>query len=100
MKANTARVKMMTACGDATVSAQIDYADGDTSGLEVGYSTNLEDGRDLAATFSADSKDLEIQVVDTKFEDGATWTATANVATNDARMMEGAKLSLKRSWAW
>ena len=100
VKTQNMRVKMMTALGDATVSAQVDYADGDTSGLEFGYASNLEKGRDLTATYSADDKDLEIEIVDTNFESDATWTATANLPTTDGNMVDAATLTLKRSWAW
>jgi hypothetical protein len=102
MKANTARVKLMSKLGDDRVSAQVDYAtDGGASGLEVGYQRELESGRDLEATFRPDSKELDVELVDEKFEKGATWTAKASVGLENAgNVLDDAKVTLKRSWAW
>merc|ERR1719183_58328 len=92
-----ARVKMMTALGDATVSAQVDYKDGDISNLEVGYDTNLKDGRDLSVTYT--DSELEVELTDTTFEDDATWTATATMKQPELDL-DDLKLTLKRSWSW
>jgi len=100
VQAKTARVKMMSALGSDkdSVSAQVDYAtDGGATSYEVGYSRNLEDGKDVSATFTPDSNTLEVEYTDTKFESGATWTATATVDTGDAA---AAAVTLKRSWSW
>ena len=106
VKAQTARVKLMSklGSGDDRVSAQIDYAtQGGATTYEVGYDRNLEDGRDVSATFKPDSKNLEIDYVDNNFEKGATWTATANVPLENGgsnNILDAAKLTLKRSWQW
>ena len=106
VKAQTARVKLMSklGSGDDRLSAQIDYAtQGGATTYEVGYARNLEDGRDVSATFKADSKKLEIDYVDNNFEKGATWTATANVPLENGgsnNILDAAKLTLKRSWQW
>jgi hypothetical protein len=106
VKANTARVKLMTKLGGNSdnVGVQVDYnQDGGASGLEVSYDHNLEDGRDVSATFRPDSKDLEVEYVDNKFESGASWTATANVPLENGgsnNILDAAKLTLKRSWSW
>jgi len=103
VKAKKARVKLMSALGDSdSVSAQIDYdtTSGD-SALEVGFSRQLKDGQSLSATLTPASKDLEVELVDSSFENGATWTATANVGLDDASSIaDNAKVTLKRSWAW
>lgn len=102
VQAKTARIKMMSAMGGGDVSAQVDYSvDGGAASYELGYSRSLEDGKDMSATFSPDSKQLEVEYVDNKFENGATWTATATVPVDDVgNVMDAAKLTLKRSWAW
>jgi len=102
VQAKTARVKMMSALGGGDVSAQVDYnTDGGSATYEVGYSRSLEDGKDVIATLNMDSKELEVEYVDNKFESGATWTATATVPVEDAgSVMDAAKLTLKRSWSW
>lgn len=106
VKAQTARVKLMSklGSGDDRLSAQIDYAtQGGATTYEVGYDRNLEDGRDVSATFKPDSKNLEIDYVDNNFEKGATWTATANVPLENGgsnNILDAAKLTLKRSWQW
>jgi len=103
VQAKTARVKMMTALGgDNKVSAQVDYnTDGGATAFEVGYSRSLEDGKEVSATFTPDSKELEVEYVDSKFENGATWTAKATVDTNDpSSVLDATKLTLKRAWSW
>jgi len=103
VQAKTARVKLMSAMGDSDkLSAQVDYdVDGGSSSFEVGYSHNLEDGKDVSATFTPDDNELEVEYTDTKFESGATWTATATVPVDDANnVLDAAKLTLKRSWNW
>jgi hypothetical protein len=104
VQAKTARVKMMSALGSTKdrISAQVDYAtDGGAMAYEVGYSRNLESGKDVSATFSPDSKNLEVEYVDSKFENGATWTAKATVPMDDAsNIMDSAKVTLKRQWTW
>jgi len=84
------------------VSAQVDYnVDDSAASYEVGYSRNLDDGKDISATFTPDSNELEVEYVDTKFESGATWTATATVDTADtANVLDNTKFTLKRSWTW
>jgi hypothetical protein len=102
VKAKTARVKLMSAMnGGDKLSAQIDYATegGDTS-YEVGYEHNLEAGRDVSATFRPGAKELDVELVDNKFENGATWTAKAEVPLDGGNAVENAKLSLRRSWNW
>lgn len=104
VQAKTARVKMMTALGSGgdKVNAQVDYNTDDSSvAYEVGYSHSLEDGKDVSATFSPNSNELEVEYVDSKFESGATWTATATVDTSDAgNILDAASLKLKRSLSW
>jgi hypothetical protein len=106
VKANSARVKLMSKLGSDgdKVNVQVDLAkDGGASGLEVSYDRHLEEGRDVSATFKPDSKDLQIDYVDNKFEQGASWSATANVPLENAgsnNVLDAAKLSLKRSWSW
>merc|ERR1712066_21771 len=71
------------------------------SEVELGFSRQMKGGKSLSATLTPKNKDLEVELVDSSFEDGATWTATANMALDDAaNMKDSAKLSLKRSWAW
>lgn len=103
VKAKTARVKMMSAInnGKDKVSAQLDYNDGQTSNLEVGYERQLDQGRVLSATFNQDKHDLELELEDSNFEQGATWTATANVPLeNDNNILDSARVSLTRAWNW
>jgi len=104
VQAKTARVKMMSALGGSKdrFSAQVDYnVDGGATSYELGYSRNLEDGKEVSATFTPDNKQLEVEYVDSKFENGATWTATATVPMDDSsNVMDSSKLTLKRSWAW
>jgi hypothetical protein len=102
VKAKKARVKLMSALGDDSVSAQIDYdTNSGESELELGFSRQLKEGQSLSATLTPASKDLEVNLVDSSFENGATWTATANVGLDDASSIaDNAKVTLKRSWAW
>jgi len=103
VKAKKARVKLMSALGDSdSVSAQVDYdTNSGESEVEVGFSRQLKEGKSLSATLTPKSKDLEVELVDSSFESGATWTATANVALDDtASIANNAKVTLKRSWAW
>jgi hypothetical protein len=102
VKAQTARVKLMSKLGGGdSVSAQVDYAtEGGNVAYEVGYSRQLEAGRDLEATFNPDSKNLDVELVDTKFESGATWTAKASVPLEGNNIMDAAQLTLKRAWSW
>jgi len=103
VKAKTARVKLMSALGDSdSLSAQVDYDtnSGDAE-VEVGFSRQLKAGKSLSATLTPKNKDLEVELVDSSFENGATWTATANLPLEDASgITNNAKVSLKRSWAW
>jgi len=102
VQAKTARVKMMTAMSGNRLSAQVDYAtDGGNVAYEVGYARNLEDGKDVSATFNPDGNNLDVEYVDPKFENGATWTAKASVDTGDvANVLDATKLTLKRAWSW
>lgn len=105
VNAKTARVKLMSKLsGGDSVSAQVDY---DTSGgdatVEVGYDHNLEAGRDISATIKPKDKQVDVDYVDTTFEKGATWTASASVPlenSGSSNILDAAKLTLKRSWAW
>jgi len=105
VQAKTARVKLMSKMsGGDRLSAQIDYnTDSNGATYEVGYDHSLEDGRDISATVKPNSKEVEIDYVDNKFESGATWTASASVPlenSGSSNMLEAAKLTLKRSWKW
>jgi len=106
VKAQTARVKLMSNLGGSSdkVKAQIDFDTRDNSAAyEVGYEHSLEDGRDVSATFSPGDKNLDVELVDNKFESGATWTAKASVPLENAgsnNILDAAKLTLKRSWTW
>jgi len=103
VKAKTARVKMMSALGgDNKLSAQVDYnTDGRSTSYELGYSRQLEEGKEVSATFKPDSSELDVEYVDSKFESGATWAAKASVDTSDAgNLLDATKLTLKRSWSW
>lgn len=94
---SNARVKMITAMGDATVTGEFTYNDGDVSDLEIGYDTNLEAGRDLSISYTDD--EVEIEVTDTNFEDDATWTATATLKHPELDL-DDMTITLKRSWEW
>jgi len=106
VQAKTARVKLMSKLGDSKdrVSAQIDYnTNGGDASYEVGYDHRLEEGRDVSATLKPSAKQVEIDYVDNKFENGATWTASASVPLEreaSSNLLDAAKLTLKRSWAW
>jgi len=105
VQAKTARVKLMSKMsGGDRLSAQIDYnTDSNGATYEVGYDHSLEDGRDISATVKPNSKEVEIDYVDNKFESGATWAASASVPlenSGSSNMLEAAKLTLKRSWKW
>lgn len=57
----------------------------------------------MSATFSPGDKNLDVELVDNKFESGATWTAKASVPLENAgsnNILDAAKLTLKRSWTW
>jgi len=90
--------------GGDRLSAQVDYnVDGGDAAYEVSYDHSLEDGRDVSATIKPGDKQVEIDYVDNKFEKGATWTASASVPLENAgssNILDAAKLTLKRSWAW
>ena len=103
VKAQTARVKLMSAFGKDRVSAQVDYETKDSAtSYELGYERDLEDGRQVSATLSPADKNLEVELVDTKFESGATWTAKASVPLDgdSSNLIDAATLSLKRAWSW
>lgn len=102
MKAKTARVKMMSRLGSGdSLSAQVDYnPDSQDLSYEVGYDHSLQEGRDISATLKPGSKQLDVNYVDNKFEDGATWTASAAVPLDGGNALDAAKLTLKRSWQW
>ena len=102
VKAQTARVKLMTAFGKDKVSAQVDYEtkDSELGAIELGYERELEAGRTLSATLTPADKNLEVEITDTKFESGATWTATATVPLEGDNMVDAAKLTLTRAWSW
>jgi len=106
VKAQTARIKLMSNLGDSKdkVKAQIDFDTRDNSAAyELGYEHQLEEGRDMSATFSPGNKNLDVELVDNKFESGATWTAKASVPLENSgsnNILDAAKLTLKRSWTW
>jgi hypothetical protein len=105
VQAKTARVKLMSRLnGNDRLSAQVDYnTNGGDATYEVGYDHTIEDGRDVSATIKPGSKEVDIDYVDNKFENGATWTASASVPLENAgssNIMDAAKLTLKRSWKW
>mgnify|MGYP004085349029 FL=1 len=100
VKAQTARVKLMTALGKDNLSVQADIDGTDLSAIEVEYERDLEDGRTLTASLTPADKNLEVEVTDTKFESGATWTAKASVPLEGDNMVDAAKLTLTRAWSW
>jgi hypothetical protein len=105
VKAQTARVKLMSNLkGQDRVKAQIDFNPNDKSAsYELGYEHQLEEGRDVSATFNPGDKNLDVELVDNKFESGATWTAKASVPLDTSgsnNILDAAKLTLKRSWNW
>jgi len=81
VKAKTARVKLMSKLGGSdALTAQVDYDTNDRAAtLEVGYDHKLEDGRDISAKIKPNAREVDIDYVDNKFEQGATWTASASV---------------------
>jgi hypothetical protein len=105
VKAQTARVKLMSNLrGSDRVKAQIDFNPNDNSAsYELGYEHQLEEGRDVSASFNPADKNLDIELVDNKFESGATWTTKASVPlemSGSNNILDAAKLTLKRSWNW
>jgi hypothetical protein len=105
VKAQTARVKLMSNlnANKDRVKAQIDFNPNDKStAYEVGYERQLEEGRDVSATFNPADKNLDVELVDNKFESGATWTAKASVPLDNGanNILDAAKVTLKRSWNW
>merc|ERR1719305_831303 len=105
LAAKTARVKLMSKLGGSdALTAQVDYDTNDRAAtLEVGYDHKLEDGRDISAKIKPNAREVDIDYVDNKFEQGATWTASASVPlekTGGSNMLDAAKLTLKRSWKW
>jgi len=106
VKAQTARVKLMSNLRDSKdrVKAQIDFNPNDKStSYELGYEHQLEEGRDVSATFNPGDKNLDVELVDNKFESGATWTAKASVPLDNSasnNILDASKLTLKRSWNW
>ena len=102
VQAKTARIKMMSTVGGGDLQARVDYnTDGGSVAYQVGYARALDTGKDISATFTPDSNELEVEYVDDSFESGATWTAKATVPLDDAAsIMDASKLTLKRSWSW
>lgn len=101
VKAQTARVKLMSAFGKDRVKAQVDYGTADSSTrYELGYERDLEDGRQVSATLTPADKNLDVELVDNTFESGATWTAKASVPLEGNNILDAAQLTLKRSWSW
>jgi len=104
VQAKTARVKLMSKLsGGDKLSAQVDYNSGSVDNIEVSYDHNLEAGRDISATVRPSKKEVEIDYVDNSFEKGATWTASASMPlenSGSSNLLDAAKLTLKRSWAW
>jgi hypothetical protein len=106
VQAQTARVKLMSALGkdNDRVSAQVDYdTNSRSTQYELGYERQLEDGREVSASFKPSSKDLDVEYVDNKFENGATWTAKASVPLENSgsnNILDAAKVTLKRAWSW
>lgn len=105
VKAQTARVKLMSKLGSGDkLSAQVDYdTNGRSTTCEVGYDHHLEEGRDVSAKFKPNAREVDIDYVDNKFEEGATWTASASMPLEkggNSNVLEAAKLTVKRSWKW
>jgi len=92
----------MSAMGGGNVRAQVDYnTDNSAASYELGYARQLEEGKDVSATLNVDAKELEMKYVDSKFESGATWTATATVPVDNAgNIMDATKMTVKRGWSW
>ena len=53
-----------------------------------------------SASLTPADKNLEVEVTDTKFESGATWTAKASVPLEGDNLIDDAKVSLTRAWSW
>jgi len=103
VKAKTARVKLMSKLGGGdSLSAEINYnPDSHDAKYEIGYDHNFDAGRDVSAKFNGDSGEVAVDYVDSKFEDGATWTASASVPYDaGSDVIDKAKVTLKRSWQW
>lgn len=103
VQAKTARVKLMSAFGDARVSAQVDYAtQNKETAYELGYSVELEEGKQVSATLTPRKKELEVELVDNNFEAGATWKGTANLHLDNPGkdVLDSAKVTLSRAWNW
>jgi hypothetical protein len=103
VKSQTARLKLASVFGKDTLKAQFDWETErvGASSYELGYERALADGKVISATLVPADKNLEIELVDSKFEKDATWTATANLPFADsARVVDNAKVVLKRAWAW
>ena len=101
VKAQKARIKLASAFGKDRVKAQVDYGlDDQATAVELGYERELEVGRTLTATLTPADKNLEVEVEDTKFESGATWTVKASVPLEGDNLIDDAKVSLTRSWSW
>ena len=105
VKSKSARIKLMTALGSGSsdrAKVEIDYpTEGGDTTYEVSLERDLEDGKEMTATFNPQSKNLDVEYVDSNFESGATWTATASVPLEGAgNLLDNAKVTLKRSWTW
>jgi len=104
VKAQNMRVKLMTNFGTDKVKVQFDNfnTNGANSAVELGYEHTLANGRQLSATLIPADKNLDLELSDSKFESGATWIAKASVPTDGVRssLVDVAKVSLVRSWAW
>jgi hypothetical protein len=100
VKAKKARVKLMSKLGDSgKLSATVDYTvDGGDTAYEVSYDHSLQEGRAVSAT--TDGSALDVDYVDSKTENGATWTASASVPVDSSNILDAAKLTLKRAWTW
>ena len=84
-----------------SATATIDYdTDGGDTSYEVTVNRDLDDGKSVEVTFDPESKDLDIEYVDTEFESGATWTANVAVPLEASNIADAATLKLKRSWTW
>lgn len=105
VKSKSARVKLMTALGSGAgdrAKVEIDYpTEGGDTTYEVSLERDLEDGKEMTATFNPQNKNLDIEYVDAKFESGATWTAKASVPLESKNnILDDSKVTLKRAWTW
>jgi len=103
VQAKEARIKLMSAVGGGKdrVSAEVNYANGDVDVAEIGYQRELEEGRRVKATLTPRTQNLEVEYKDDKFEQGASWTATANVPLDNANnILDAAKVTVSRAWNW